>query len=230
MLMDIFSSFDEQNGNFLSFGLIVWVLSFSFLFILFSSFWWLNGRFGCFIDGVKSFIEEQVVRGHGRSLGGFGVVVGTLMFFLLCANLGGLIPYVFSSTSHLVVTFSLAVVLWLSLLLSSAFFNVGSFVAVLLPAGAPLVLNPFLVLVETVSLLVRPITLSVRLAANMGAGHIVLCLVGNYLSSGFFCYSSFAVFLMVFVSSFYFLFEVGICMIQSYIFFLLLNLYADEHC
>lgn len=96
--------------------------------------------------------------------------------------------------------------------------------------GAPAVLNPFLVLVETVSLIVRPITLSVRLAANMGAGHIVLCLVGRYLRRGFFCYSFFPVFLLMGISVFYFLFEVGVCLIQAYIFFLLLNLYGDEHC
>ena len=96
--------------------------------------------------------------------------------------------------------------------------------------GAPSLLNPFLVLVERVRLLVRPVTLAVRLAANMGAGHIVLCLLGSYLSSGFFCYSRFVVVLITFFGAFYFLFEVGICLIQSYIFFLLLNLYGDEHC
>merc|ERR1719334_1953994 len=117
-------------------------------------------------------------------------------------------------------------VFWLGLLVRRAFFNFGSFLAVLLPVGAPSVLNPFLIVVERVSLLVRPITLAVRLAANMGAGHIVLCLLGRYLSSGFFCYSLLTVFLMRFLGMFYFLFEVGICLIQSYIFFLLLNLYG----
>lgn len=115
-------------------------------------------------------------------------------------------------------------------MIRSFFLNFGSFVALLLPAGAPGLLNPFLVLVERVRLLVRPVTLSVRLAANMGAGHIVLSLLGSYLRRGFFCYSGGVVFRMVLVGSFYFLFEVGICIIQAYIFFLLLNLYADEHC
>nr|YP_010146830.1 ATP synthase F0 subunit 6 [Yininemertes pratensis]QQP01059.1 ATP synthase F0 subunit 6 [Yininemertes pratensis] len=230
MLMDIFSSFDEQNGNFLSLGFPVWFGSFFFLGFVFSWYWWGSGRWGSLVMLLKGFCLEQVFRGRGRYLGGFsGGVVG-LMTLLLCMNLSGLVPYVFSNTSHLLVTFSLASVLWLSLLVSSVFFNSGSFLAVLLPVGAPSVLNPFLVLVESVSLLVRPVTLSVRLAANMGAGHIVLCLLGSYLSSGFFCYSGYVVVVLVLVNVFYFLFEVGICLVQSYIFFLLLNLYGDEHC
>ena len=115
-------------------------------------------------------------------------------------------------------------------MLRSGFNNIKSFLAVLLPVGAPAALNPFLVLVETVRIGVRPITLSVRLVANIGAGHIILCLVGSYLSAGIFCYRIVAVLILVFVNVFYFLFEIGVSLIQAYIFFLLLNLYADEHC
>nr|YP_009003681.1 ATP synthase F0 subunit 6 [Iwatanemertes piperata]AHB53106.1 ATP synthase F0 subunit 6 [Iwatanemertes piperata] len=229
MLMDIFSSFDEQNGNFLSMSLPVWFVGVFFVSCFLYVYWWNSGRWGILQDILSSFMWDQVLRGRGANLRGFGGFAGSLMIFLLAMNLSGLLPYVFSNTSHLLVTFSLASVLWLSLCVSSAFYNFGSFAAVLLPAGAPSVLNPFLVLVETVSLIVRPVTLSVRLAANMGAGHIVLSLLGSYLSAGAFTYSFLVVLSMVFVDVFYFMFEVGICLIQSYIFFLLLNLYADEH-
>lgn len=176
------------------------------------------------------FCLDQVCRGRGVSLGGFGCVVSGLIVILLVANISGLFPYVFSRTSHLVVRFVLSSVLWFSLLLSSAVYNLKSFLAVLLPVGAPSVLNPFLVLVETVRLVVRPITLSVRLVANIGAGHIILCLLGSYLRSGFFLYSRTVLVFLIGVNIFYFLFEIGVSMIQAYIFFLLLNLYADEHC
>nr|YP_010303575.1 ATP synthase F0 subunit 6 [Quasilineus sinicus]QXO02047.1 ATP synthase F0 subunit 6 [Quasilineus sinicus] len=229
MLMDIFSSFDEQNGNFFSLSLPVWLVGVFFTSCFLYVYWWNNGRWGVLGDVLSSFMWDQVSRGRGANLCGFGGFVSSLMVFLLVMNLSGLLPYVFSNTSHLIVTFGLASVLWLSLIVSSVFYNFGSFVAVLLPAGAPSVLNPFLVLVETVSLIVRPVTLSVRLAANMGAGHIVLSLLGSYLSAGIFVYSFYVVVSMVFIDVFYFLFEVGICLIQSYIFFLLLNLYADEH-
>lgn len=230
MLIDIFSSFDEQNGNFLNVGLPVWLGSVFVLSLIFSCYWWRGGRFSCFGDLLKSFGNEQILRGRGKLMGGFRGVLSCLLIFLLVANLSGLVPYVFSTTRHLIVTFCLSSVFWLRLLLRSAFFDFGSFLAVLLPVGAPSVLNPFLVLVERVRLFVRPITLSVRLAANMGAGHIVLCLLGSYLRSGFFCYSNVSVLVIGLIGSFYFLFEVGICLIQCYIFFLLINLYADEHC
>ncbi len=230
MLIDIFSSFDEQNGNLLGLGLLVWFGGVSGCVLLFCGYWWGAGRFVSLVEVVKSFAGEQVLRGRGTYLGGFGGVVVGLLSILLCINLSGLVPYVFRNTRHLLVTFVLSSVLWLSLLLSGAFFNLGSFMAVLLPVGSPSLLGPFLILVETVSLLVRPVTLAVRLAANMGAGHIVLCLLGRYLSSGFFIYSCYSVLFMVLVGVFYFIFEVGICLIQSYIFFLLLNLYGDEHC
>lgn len=105
--------------------------------------------------------------------------------------------------------------------------NWSSVVAALLPAGAPPALSPFLVLVETVSLLVRPITLSVRLAANMSAGHIVLGLVGNYFAGA--CFRSSSVFILALVQVFYSIFEFAICAVQGYIFCLLLVLYSDEH-
>lgn len=195
-----------------------------------SCYWWFCGRFGSAVGLVKRFAFDQILRGRGSAMGGFRGVLTALMFVLLVMNLSGLIPYVFRNTSHLVVTFGMSSVFWLGLLARGAFFDLGSFLAALLPVGAPSVLNPFLIVVETVSLLVRPVTLAVRLAANIGAGHIVLCLLGRYLSSGFFCYSRVSVFLIRIVGVFYFLFEVGICLIQSYIFFLLLNLYGDEHC
>ena len=179
---------------------------------------------------VQRFVIEQLMRSRGSIRGGFRGVLCGLFFCLLGMNLCGLIPYVFSNTSHLVVTLVLSSVFWLGLLMSSFFYNLGSFLAVLLPVGAPSFLRPFLVLVETVRLLVRPVTLAVRLAANIGAGHIVLCLVGRYLRRGLFLSGFSSPLFILFFESFYFLFEVGICLIQSYIFFLLLSLYGDEHC
>ena len=76
---------------------------------------------------------------------------------------------------------------------------------------------------------VRPITLSVRLAANIGAGHIVIGLIGTYLVGALFSSSLFSSFGLFFVERFYFVFEVGICLVQGYIFSLLLVLYSDEH-
>jgi ATP synthase subunit 6 len=128
-----------------------------------------------------------------------------------------------------VVSFSLGLPFWLSLIISAVFFNPTSVIARLLPIGAPAPLNPFLVIIETVSILVRPITLSIRLTANIRAGHIILTLIGNYLTARFFLSSVFSILFLIFIQVFYTIFEFGISLIQAYIFCLLITLYSDEH-
>lgn len=157
-----------------------------------------------------------------------GLVSG-LFLLLILINLIGLVPYVFRGTRHLAVSFSLGFPMWLSLIVSGVVFLPGSVVAALLPMGAPAALNPFLVVIETVRIIARPITLSVRLIANIRAGHIVLTLVGNYLTTSLFFLPSARVLLLLRIQVFYTIFEFGIGVIQAYIFCLLITLYSDEH-
>jgi len=172
---------------------------------------------------------SQTVRSFGVKLGGFSGIVVSLFCVLLLFNLGGLIPYVYRGTRHLVLTFSLGLPFWLSLIISGAMYRPLSAAAGLLPGGAPAALNPFLVVVETVRICVRPITLSVRLAANIRAGHIVLGLIGGYLSAGVFTYPKLILLVLIVVQIIYFIFEIGVALIQAYIFSLLVILYSDEH-
>nr|YP_011002928.1 ATP synthase F0 subunit 6 [Optediceros sp.]WPR14846.1 ATP synthase F0 subunit 6 [Optediceros sp.] len=229
MLVDIFSSFDDNNQVFMSLYVLMWFFSLSTIMIFSSSYWVSAPRYDVVLKLFKETVTSQIFRSFGLSLGGFMNIVGALFVFLIFMNLSGLIPYVFSNTSHLAVSLSLGLPLWLSLIVSAVFYNPSSVVAGLLPMGAPAPLNPFLVIIETVSILVRPITLSVRLTANMSAGHIVLTLIGNYLTASFFVSSIFSMVLLVLIQVFYTIFEFGISMIQAYIFCLLITLYSDEH-
>nr|YP_009738994.1 ATP synthase F0 subunit 6 [Koreoleptoxis nodifila]QIC19433.1 ATP synthase F0 subunit 6 [Koreoleptoxis nodifila] len=229
MLVDIFSSFDDHNQVFMSMYGLVWALSLCLVLLFGVGFWVTNPRWMEIIFLFKETISSQVFRSFGINLGGFMSVISGLFMLLIFMNLAGLIPYVFSSTSHLAVSFSLGFPLWLSLIISGAVFLPSSTIAALLPMGAPAALNPFLVLIETVSIMARPITLSVRLMANMSAGHIVLTLIGNYLTASVFCFSSFSMFILLMTQILYTVFEFGISMIQAYIFCLLITLYSDEH-
>jgi len=118
--------------------------------------------------------------------------------------------------------------LWLAIILSTFAKSIQKSIAHLLPDGAPDWLNPFLVLIETTRVTVRPITLSFRLAANMRAGHIVLRLIGIYCATAWFT-SIIGLISLVLTTVGYILFEVAICLIQAYIFCLLLSLYSDDH-
>ena len=229
MLVDIFSSFDDNNQVFISLYLLIWVFSLAIVLIFRSNYWVATPRWFMIINTFKDTISSQVFRSFGLSLGGFINIITGLFLFLIFLNLRGLIPYVFSPTSHLAVSLSLGLPLWLSLLVSGIFFNPTSVIAGLLPIGAPAPLNPFLVLIETVSILVRPITLSVRLIANISAGHIVLTLVGNYMTASLFATGLFSSLLLISIQVLYSVFEFGIGVIQAYIFCLLITLYSDEH-
>nr|QNH82285.1 ATP synthase F0 subunit 6 [Notocochlis sp. HL-2020] len=229
MLVDIFSSFDDSNQVFMSMYFLMWIFSLCIILIFSSSYWISLPSWSSYISVFKDTGSSQIFRSFGLNLGGFLNVISALFLFLIFMNLAGLIPYVFSPTSHLAVSLSLGLPLWLSLIVSAVFFNPSSVVAGLLPMGAPAALNPFLVIIETVSIMVRPITLSVRLTANMSAGHIVLTLIGNYLTASFFMSGVFSTILLISIQVFYTIFEFGISMIQAYIFCLLITLYSDEH-
>ena len=207
----------------------MWAFSLAVVLIFRSRYWVYSPRWVIIIHTFKDTISSQVFRSFGLNLGGFINVITGLFLFLIFLNLRGLIPYVFRPTSHLAVSLSLGLPLWLSLLVSGVFFSPSSVVAGLLPIGAPAPLNPFLVLIETVSIMVRPITLSVRLMANISAGHIVLTLVGNYITTRVLTAGLFSRFLLVSIQVLYSVFEFGIGVIQAYIFCLLITLYSDEH-
>nr|YP_010142656.1 ATP synthase F0 subunit 6 [Sinotaia quadrata]QQL03236.1 ATP synthase F0 subunit 6 [Sinotaia quadrata] len=228
MLVDIFSTFDDHNQVFMSFYILLWMLSLMTILLFSSTLWLTNTSWIMVMNMFKSMISGQIFRSFGLYLGGFVNLIVSLFLFLILMNLSGLVPYVFSSTSHLVVSFSLGFPMWFALILSSFLYNTKFFIALLLPMGAPSVLNPFLIIVETISINVRPITLSIRLIANMSAGHIVLTLVGSYLMVNIFN-GVFSTIMLMFIQMTYTIFEFGISLIQAYIFCLLITLYSDDH-
>nr|YP_009131429.1 ATP synthase F0 subunit 6 [Sclerolinum brattstromi]AIL54789.1 ATP synthase F0 subunit 6 [Sclerolinum brattstromi] len=226
MLMDIFSSFDPGLSNINS--NLFWIPIISIPFLININLWIFPNRMSWIISSPTNLIFSQLSRTSSTHLKGLSSMVSPLFIFITTINLTGLIPYMFSTSSHLLFTLSLAFPLWSALIISAVLFSPSMFTAGLLPSGAPTWLNPFLVLIETISMLVRPLTLAFRLAANMSAGHIVLSLVGLYAASSSFTNIS-SMFILTLVQIGYFLFELVICLIQAYIFCLLITMYTDDH-
>nr|YP_004935007.1 ATP synthase F0 subunit 6 [Salinator rhamphidia]AEQ93901.1 ATP synthase subunit 6 [Salinator rhamphidia] len=213
MLTDLFSALDGCAS------LPSWMTPMIFVTLYFLNGTWLTNSFKIFLSVLSSF------SGKGGPLAPLPLFLFALMFFLVSSNLVGLTPFVYGPTSSLWLACSLAISLWGMILISGWVHSPKHSAAHLAPSGAPGALIPFLVLVETVSILIRPLTLTVRLVANISAGHIVLSLIANCLSSLSVMMGS-----MVFLISVgYNLFEVFVCFIQAYIFTLLLGLYAEEH-
>nr|AVW86092.1 ATP synthase F0 subunit 6 [Levensteiniella iris] len=230
MMVDIFSAFDPATCSIFSTlsPSLFWLLTLLSISLIHPSLWPQMTRYTWLPFFPADVISSQASRTFSLHLKGFPPILTALFLMLIILNLTGLLPYAFSSTSHLVLTLVLGLPLWLSLIISAIAHAPKSFTAHLLPSGAPEWLNPFLVITETLSISVRFITLSFRLAANMSAGHILLGLMGIASSSAIF--SSIPTFSgLMLVQLGYMIFEMGICLIQAYIFCLLLSLYSEDH-
>nr|YP_010713416.1 ATP synthase F0 subunit 6 [Dinobdella ferox]WDA96091.1 ATP synthase F0 subunit 6 [Dinobdella ferox] len=229
MLMDVFSIFDIYEFTYYS-CMKTMIMFFPLLLIypMMKSLWMKNKFTKFIISSMIKTMFYQSMRTKSTNMKGYSIMLSMLFVVLIICNMMGMLAFSLSISSHLVFTLSIGVPLWTSLIMSSALFNPKQFTAHFLPDGAPDWLNPFLILIETISVAVRPITLSFRLAANMTAGHVVLCLMNQYLS---FVMNKMTLnnFLLTSLSSFYIFFELFICLIQAYIFCLLLTLYSDDH-
>lgn len=229
MITDIFSTFDPFNyQSFYKFPLLFWSISLLPLILLTTNYWMTPPPSFWLPQSIITIAYDQVKRTFSIHLKSLASILCPLFLLIISLNLIGIIPYTLRTSSHLLFSVTLALPLWFSLILSGFIRKPKTASANLLPRGAPAWLAPALIIIETIRILVRPITLRVRLAANIRAGHIVLGLIGIYCAAAF-ASSPTSIISLLLIQSGYTLFEFGICCIQGYIFFLLLTLYADEH-
>nr|BBM34650.1 ATPase subunit 6 [Triglops murrayi] len=189
---------------------------------------WLNSRFltlqGWFIN---RFTQQLLLP---LSLGGhkWAALLTSLMIFLITMNMLGLLPYTFTPTTQLSLNLGLATPLWLATVIIGMRNQPTHALGHLLPEGTPGPLIPVLIVIETISLFIRPLALGVRLTANLTAGHLLIQLIST---AAFVLLSSMpAVALLTSVVLVLLtLLEVAVAMIQAYVFVLLLTLYLQEN-
>nr|BAP90327.1 ATPase subunit 6 [Stenodactylus petrii] len=152
----------------------------------------------------------------------------TTLTFLLLLNLLGLLPYTFTPTTQLSMNMALALPLWLATVLIGLRTQPTASLAHLLPMGTPPVLIPILIIIETISLLIRPLALAVRLTANLTAGHLLITLISmtalTLLTSSP-TLSLLTTLLLILLTCL----EAAVAIIQAYVFTLLLSLYLQEN-
>lgn len=168
---------------------------------------------------VVNLLEEST-SGKGKKYVPF---VLSIFLFVLMGNLLGMIPYGFTFTSQLIVTFGLATIVFL-VVIGAGIYNHGiKFLQLFLPEGAPLVMAPLLIPIEVISFLSRPVSLSVRLFANMMAGHTMLKVFALFtITLGLFGIST------VIVNSLLIGFEFLVAVLQAYVFTVLTCLYLND--
>nr|AGN71307.1 ATP synthase F0 subunit 6 [Leptopelis vermiculatus] len=152
----------------------------------------------------------------------------SLMTFILGMNLAGLLPYTFTPTTQLSLNLGLAIPLWLATVLIGLRNQFTVSVGHLLPEGTPTPLIPVLIIIETVSLFIRPLALGVRLTANLTAGHLLIHLISMAVIS-IMPISPTAAILSFIVLFLLLILETAVAMIQAYVFILLLSLYLQEN-
>ena len=223
MITNLFSSFDPCSSSFL---LNNW-MSITLVFLLFPlPLWLISNQITLFFQSSITFLYKELSLllpnpvSKGRSL--FFI---RLILFIIFNNFFGLFPYIFTASSHLVVSLSLAGPLWLTFLLYGWVINTKHIFAHLVPLSTPTLLMPFIVLIESISNLIRPGTLTVRLSANMIAGHLLLTLLGNQTASS----PNFTLLTLLLVTQIILLsLEAAVALIQAYVFIILSSLYSGE--
>nr|AMW67779.1 ATP synthase F0 subunit 6 [Dendroleon pantherinus] len=223
MMTNLFSMFDPST-NIINLSLN-WMSTMLGLLIIPNMYWLIPTRFNMLWFNILMTLHKEfkTLIGSSTSYGSTFIFV-TLFSFILFNNFMGLFPYIFTSTSHLTMTLTLALPLWLSFILFGWINHTTHMFAHLVPQGTPPVLMPFMVCIETISNLIRPGTLAVRLAANMIAGHLLLTLLGSTGPS----MSLIMINLLLIAQLALLTLEAAVAIIQSYVFAVLSTLYSSE--
>nr|ANB86357.1 ATP synthase F0 subunit 6 [Herichthys labridens] len=189
---------------------------------------WLNNRLLTLQSWFINRFTQQIFQ--PLNLGGhkWAALLTSLMLFLITLNMLGLLPYTFTPTTQLSLNMAFAVPLWLATVIIGMRNQPTHALGHLLPEGTPILLIPVLIIIETISLFIRPLALGVRLTANLTAGHLLIQLIATAASVLLPLMPAVALLttILLFLLT---LLEVAVAMIQAYVFVLLLSLYLQEN-
>nr|ACH82107.1 ATPase subunit 6 [Carduelis carduelis]AIU45170.1 ATP synthase F0 subunit 6 [Carduelis carduelis] len=189
---------------------------------------WITNRLSTLQLWFINLVTKQLMMPLNKKGHKWALILTSLMIFLLLINLLGLLPYTFTPTTQLSMNLALAFPLWLATLLTGLRNQPSASLGHLLPEGTPTPLIPALILIETTSLLIRPLALGVRLTANLTAGHLLIQLISTATVSLFTTMPVVSI-LTLLVLLLLTILEVAVAMIQAYVFVLLLSLYLQEN-
>nr|SPP69170.1 ATP synthase F0 subunit 6 [Luehdorfia japonica] len=224
MMTNLFSIFDPSTNLF---NLpLNWMSTMIGLMFIPYLYWMIPNRHLFFWNFIfnKLHNEFKTLLNKNNYNNGSTFIFISLFSFILFNNFLGLFPYIFTSTSHLTISLSISLSLWISFMLYGWINNYQHMFSHMIPQGTPNILMPFMVLIETISNLIRPGTLAVRLTANMIAGHLLLTL----LSSTSMNISFIMLFILIFMQILLLILESAVAIIQSYVITILSTLYSSE--
>nr|UZZ44329.1 ATP synthase F0 subunit 6 [Psilotreta sp. XG-2021] len=223
MMTNLFSIFDPTT-NILNLSLN-WLSTLMIFFIAPVSFWLTPSRFLTFYNKIIFTLHNEFKMLMNLNLfKGSTLIFISLFTLIIFNNFLGLYPYIFTSSSHMVMNLSLSLPLWFSFIIFGWWNNTTNMLAHLIPMGTPQALMSFMVLIETISIIIRPGTLAIRLMANMIAGHLLMTLMSST------AINLNNLILMILLTSQILLItlESAVAVIQAYVFSILSTLYSNE--
>nr|QKK69263.1 ATP synthase F0 subunit 6 [Anterhynchium aff. flavomarginatum HB]QKK69276.1 ATP synthase F0 subunit 6 [Anterhynchium aff. flavomarginatum SC] len=222
MLTNLFSIFDPNSSTNFSMNWLSLIISFM---LIPKMYWFKQNKMFMLIKMILMFLfneTNKLIKKNNHN----NIMFFIMIFFLLITmNFIGLFPYIFTPTSHLIITLPLSLSIWMSIMMFGWINKPNLMFAHLLPMGTPNMLMSFMVIIESISNFIRPSTLAIRLSANMIAGHLLLCLLGSTGPMS----SNFLIFMMLIIMQILlFSLEMSVSFIQSYVFMMLSSLYSNE--
>lgn len=177
-----------------------------------------------FAELIYTAINQTLINSAGVKAQKYIPLIFSLFIFILFSNILGLIPYGFAPTSHIAITFALAIVVFLFITLAGIVKHGFKFFSLFLPHGIPFWLAPLMIVIELFSYIGKPISLSLRLAANMVAGHILLEVLAGFMVMLPLVLKVLPMPLIMILL----IFEFGVAILQAYIFTILSCVYLND--
>lgn len=220
MITNLFRIFDPSTSNSFS---INWFSIFTLFLIIPLIFWVGAGRVTIVFKHVYLYIlnEFKVVLNKTPEV---ILLIFSFFLFILTNNVVGLLPFTFTATSHMSITVAIALPLWLGIIIYGWTNNTSNLLVHLVPNGTPTILIPLIVIIETISNLIRPLTLAVRLAANIIAGHLLISLLTGATPLTPLILKPILISAQLALESL----EIAVAIIQAYVFSVLITLYTEE--
>nr|AET62631.1 ATP synthase F0 subunit 6 [Trissolcus basalis] len=218
-MMSIFNIFDPMTNQFFSFN---WISIYFPLLFLPMNFWLMPSRWNNLWNLLFEFMNNELNVILKKKI--YKINFISIFSMIMMINFMGLFSYIFTASSHMSMNLSLSLPMWLSFMIIGWFFNTNHMLTHQVPQGTPKILMPFMVLIELISNIIRPGTLSIRLTANMIAGHLLLTLISNNGNKLMFLF----MIMLIMSQTMLMLLELSVAMIQSYVFTILLSLYSQE--
>nr|UZT67606.1 ATP synthase F0 subunit 6 [Parnips nigripes] len=222
MMTNLFTIFDPSTSYSLSLN---WSSSIYFLIFIPNMYWMIPSKYLNLWNILISFIIKEMTVSLNKTFNFYNILIFSSLFvYIMLNNFISLFPYIFNSSSHMSMSLSLSIILWMSFMLYGWMKNATYMFIHLTPQGTPYILMPFMVLIESISNLIRPLTLAIRLSANIIAGHLLMTLISQTLSQINLLMSLTG----IMMQSLLVLLEVAVSFIQAYVFSILVSLYCSE--